>query len=204
MGPHDPALLKIELPVYYYWEFATGAGGDFKSLALLLRPRPLPEGVGRRPIDIGASGLNVSLPARTALGLEGALQSVNAARPTWPSEARQKDFQAGLAAMKTRPRYRRIAGPAAGAASLRVGRRRGGTSDPVEGKAWFDDLNLDPMMRAVAGFGTRVIQQHQEALMASAWTQAGELKRVIQYLRQCQFGCLVSWSFLTAGTACRG
>jgi hypothetical protein len=192
---HDPTLLKIELPVYYHWEFATGAGGDFKSLALLLRPRPLPESVGRRPIDISASVLNVSLPARTALALEGALQPVNAARPTWPAEARQKDFQAALAAIVNAPALQTdskeplLAPPLYGSAQARRGK-----VDSVQGKVWFDDLNLDPMMRAVAGFGTRVIQQHQEALMASAWTQAGELKRVNQYLRQCQFGCFVSWS----------
>ena len=44
------------------WQFATGAGGDFESLALLLRPRPLPASVGRRPIDVSASGLALTPP----------------------------------------------------------------------------------------------------------------------------------------------
>ena len=40
----------VELPVYYSWAFATGAGGDFQSLAMLLRARPLPDG-DRRQTD---------------------------------------------------------------------------------------------------------------------------------------------------------
>ena len=28
---------SVELPVYFQWEFSTGAGGDFESLAMLLR-----------------------------------------------------------------------------------------------------------------------------------------------------------------------
>jgi hypothetical protein len=191
----SPALTKIEVPVYYHWEFATGAGGDFKSLALLLRPRPVPAGVGSRPVDIAASGVSISLPQPTVLVLGGALQPVNTTRPPWPPQAKQKDFQAALAAVVNAPSLQTglmdplLAPPLYGSAQAQRDR-----VDPVQGNAWFDELNLDPMMRAIAGFGTRIIQQHQEALMASAWTQAGELARVNQYLRQCQFGCFVSWS----------
>src|SRR5262249_25017673 len=51
---------------------------------------------------------------------------------------------------------------------------------------WFDELNLDPRHRSVAAFGTRVIQEHQEALMAAAWDQAAELQRANQRMRQLQ------------------
>ncbi len=49
---------------------------------------------------------------------------------------------------------------------------------------WIDELNLDPRERVVAAFGTSVVQREQEALMASAWEQAGELDRANQRLRQ--------------------
>ena len=42
-----------------------------------------------------------------------------------------------------------------------------------------------------AGFGTRVVQEQQEALMASAWEQAGELERANQRLRQLQLSLAV-------------
>ena len=59
------------------------------------------------------------------------------------------------------------------------------------GTDWFDQLNLDPRLRSVAAFGTSVVQQHQEALMASAWEQAGELQRANQRLRQLQMSLVV-------------
>ena len=43
----DAAPASLDLPVFHHWHFATGAGGDFESLALLLRPRPVPASVGR-------------------------------------------------------------------------------------------------------------------------------------------------------------
>src|SRR5262249_25646826 len=42
-----------------------------------------------------------------------------------------------------------------------------------------------------AAFGTRVIQEHQEALMASAWEQAGELPNANQRMRQLQMSMAV-------------
>ena len=56
---------------------------------------------------------------------------------------------------------------------------------------WLDELNLDPRWRSVAAFGTRVVQEHQEALMASAWEQAGELQRANQRMRQLQLSMAV-------------
>ena len=44
------------------------------------------------------------------------------------------------------------------------------------------------MHRAVARLGTRVVQERQDELMASAWDQAAELRRVNQLLRQAQLG----------------
>ena len=38
---------EVELPVYHSWQFMTGVGGDFHSLALRLQGRKLPAGAGR-------------------------------------------------------------------------------------------------------------------------------------------------------------
>ena len=46
----------------------------------------------------------------------------------------------------------------------------------------------------VAAFGTRVVQEHQEALMASAWEQAGDLQRANQRMRQLQLSLVVGTS----------
>src|SRR5262249_7877195 len=59
------------------------------------------------------------------------------------------------------------------------------------GTTWFDQLNLDPRWRVAAAFGTQVVQQHQEALMASAWEQAAALQTANQRMRQVQLSLAV-------------
>ena len=84
------AAPAVELPVYHSWTFSTGAGGDFQSLALLLRARPLPDGIGEIEIDVGESGLRSDVPSGTTLPLRGALQPVGATPKSW-SDRRAAD-----------------------------------------------------------------------------------------------------------------
>ena len=62
---------------------------------------------------------------------------------------------------------------------------------------WFDELNLDPRHRGVAAFGTRVVQEHQEALMAAAWEQAAELQHANQRCASCSSSLVVGTSLHT-------
>ena len=185
----------VELPVYYAWEFATGAGGDFQSLAMLLRARPLPEGVGTRPIDVSESGLGVALPPGIALPLAGALRPIGATDGGWPSAELQAAWEAALAPVLDAPATvgaeedPLLAPPLYGAAQAGLDRL-----DPARPGRWFERLNLSPQFRAIARLGTRVVQEHQDQLMASAWAQVAELDRVNQRLRQTQLGCWVATS----------
>ena len=56
------ARRRRELPVYYHWEFATGSGGDFETLARRLKPRSPP------PTSAAARSASASSPSacRTA------------------------------------------------------------------------------------------------------------------------------------------
>jgi hypothetical protein len=54
--------------------------------------------------------------------------------------------------------------------------------------SWCDVLNLDPRHRAAAGFGSLVVKQLQEDLMASAWKQVGAIDPVNNLLRAAQLG----------------
>ena len=75
------------------------------------------------------------------------------------------------------------------------GRWYAGRATVTPGAAnWLDSLNLDPRWRSAAALGTEVIQQHQEALMASAWEQAAEIQPVNQRLRQLQMSMAVGES----------
>lgn len=60
-----------------------------------------------------------------------------------------------------------------------------GTSLP-DNRNWIHELNLDPRFRVPAGFGTRVIQKHQEEYMNVAWQQVGDVvaaNRLIRFVQ---------------------
>src|SRR5712692_6365992 len=84
----NDAPAEIVLPVYYSWQFRTGAGGDFEELVRRLQPRELPPEVGKRPMDISRPGFPLQpepLPNAegTILGLEGALRVANSEADPW-------------------------------------------------------------------------------------------------------------------------
>jgi hypothetical protein len=186
----EPAWLPgssapVSLPVYYHWEFSTGAADDFESLARRLDPRSLPDDFGHRPVDVSVPGSG--LPAAgTTLEFEGPLRVPRAVRPvpTWP-DATGLTFQTALrahldAAPGTGPTV--VTPPVYGRSYV------SGQSLPAPGAAplWLADLNLDPRFRAAAALGTRVVQEHQEELVASAWDQLGEIEKANQLLRNAQ------------------
>ncbi len=195
-----PTVKAVTLPVYHHWAFRTGAGGDFESLVRLLHAQPAPATLGSRAIDISRPGfgLPASFPAGSTLALEGALQPMDSpATPApWPTVTAEP-FQTVLARIVNAPGASETADPAADPllAPPLYGRWHAARNTVTRGAApWFDQLNLDPRYRVVAAFGTRVVQEHQEALMAAAWAQAAELQRANQRMRQLQLSLAVGGS----------
>ena len=178
----------VELPVYYSWTFATGAGGDFRSLALLLRARPLPDGTGTLAVDVAHSGLVADIPEGTRFPVAGALQPVGATPAGWSSPQLADTWESALAPVLNAPAVATgdpVLAPTlygAGQAGLDEVDRTG------HGTRWFEQLNLSPAYRAVAHLGTRVVQDLQDQLMASAWAQAADLQRAHQQLRRTELG----------------
>ncbi len=186
---------RVQLPVYYSWEFRTGPGGDFASLARKLRSS-MPEGLGHRVVDIRHPGfeLPADFPATATVQLGGALRPSNVAEPPvlW-ADAVAPSFEQALAAIVNPP------SPDSNEPPLLTpplyGRWHAARDAATVGTAnWFDELNLDPRWRVTAALGTTVIQQHQEALMASAWEQAAEMRHVNQRMRQFQLSMAVTES----------
>jgi hypothetical protein len=199
------APLEVRLPVYFQWEFRTGAGGDFEELVRRLEAREMPPEVGKRPLDISRPGFKpetqppTNMP-RVVLGLEGALRVVGSKPDVWPDAARLP-FQNQLKKILNAPWQVATKGD-------------GGTPDPVVGPPvygcwqaakhevaapgpppsppWLDELYLDPRNRATAGMGTGVVQSQQEELMTSAWEQLGEIEKINQRLRQAQLSRAVN------------
>jgi hypothetical protein len=193
------APTSVRLPVYYHWRFRTGEGGDFESLVRLLRAVPAPDGLGKRPMDISEPGfgLPATFPEDAQLSLEGALRALEHREfAPWPDDA-EEPFQTELAKIINAPGEALIVDPDSDPllAPPLYGQWHAARSTVTrEAAPWFDELNLDPRHRSVAAFGTRVVQEHQEALMASAWEQAGDLQRANQRMRQLQLSLAANTS----------
>lgn len=185
---------QVLLPIYFHWEFRTAAGGDFASLARRLTPAA-PEGIGRRPIDISHPGFPSS--SATTVELEGALLPIppTSSQPASPeADPVPLQFKNELAAIMNEPSRTQAADPNSDPllAPPIYGRWHAGSASVTPtATAWLDQLNLDPRWRIAAAFGTQVIQNHQEALMASAWEQAAELPIANQRMRQLQLSMAI-------------
>ena len=196
---------QVTLPVYFHWEFRTGAaGGDFEALvqSLVARDsRDMPSEVGKRRMDISRPGFPINPPLPPVLELEGALRLLDAPTADWPAATR-RHFQEALKpildapweAMKQEGRQPLVAPPIYGCwqAARHTVEITPAPPAPPPSPPWLHELNLDPRHRAVAALGTQVVQTQQEQLMASAWEQLGEIERINQLQRQAQLGRAVN------------
>src|SRR5262249_44619941 len=55
--------------------------------------------------------------------------------------------------------------------------------------------------RSAAGLGARVVQQNQEALVAAAWAQAGDLRATVGLLNRARLAAEVQRSLVTRGAS---
>ena len=182
----------FQLPVYYYFRFQTGPGGDFASLASRITPPAVPLNAGKRSVDISAPGFGAAAAPDVTLGFEGALRAQNEPPGDWPTGA-QTPYEAQL-----RQALAPVPGADPVAAPPVYGRTQSGKDLPSghDAPVWLGDLNLDPRMRAAAAAGAQVVQRDQEAFVASAWDQLGEIRKANQLLRQAQLARAVSASML--------
>ncbi|MFD1687026.1 hypothetical protein [Halobellus litoreus] len=196
---------QIRLPVYYHWEFSTGPAGDFESLVRRLTPEQH-SGLGIRAVDASDPGPTALESAgEETVDLEGALRSVEpssgSASPDGqpaPPRSYDPDKQRTLRDILNRASALsdpiELQGPEGDTPTL---------GPPLYGQwpvaeplvpdsggqpVWLRELNLDPRFRLPAGFGTRVVRDQQEHLLASAWEQVGSLRQANQILRFGQFG----------------
>ncbi len=186
----------IALPVYYHWEFRTGAREDFESIVARLAPRDFTDTVGRRAMDITTPGFAVPATITPLAMLEGALQPIQAPRAVFP-DAATMPWQESLRSILNTANSHSTAADAEPVLGPPIygrwiaNRHEVGTLPTGN---WLDESNLDPRERVVAALGTRVIQEQQEDLMADAWEQAGEMARVNQRLRQMQLSLAITRS----------
>jgi hypothetical protein len=169
----------VEFPVYFQWFFRTGAAGDFEELVRALRPRAIDPRVGIRDLDIQQPGFllpPIVNPPDDLVGLEGALLSpFSKPDPLVPASNFPPEVEkvVNLAddAQHAGTGDPVVTAPLYGRWHALVERI---SADPGQ-RHWVNELNIDPRWRAAAGFGTRVIQVHQEEYMKLAWEQVGDV-----------------------------
>ncbi|MDC3984477.1 hypothetical protein [Polyangium jinanense] len=191
---------EIALPAYYHWTFGTGLEGDFEALVRRLRARPAPGNLGQRPLDVSHAGpgfpaIDPADPA-AVVNLVGALRGAKTPSSPWDPDAAAAFADALTPLLAQRPG--RLGPPLYGGGHAGVG-------NVVDGPQWLRELNLDPRHRVAAAYGAEIIRRHQEALMASAWSQAAAVARVNDALRQGQLARMAGTSAyerrLLGGTA---
>ena len=178
------------LPAYYYFRFQTGPEGDFASLARRIRPPQVPVDAGTRAIDASAPGFGLAAMAGISLDLEGALRTVGNESKPWPVGAQDTYANELRTALVPPPAPDPVVAPPIYGRTQSGADLSAGGTPPV----WLGELNLDPTTRAAAGAGSQVVQRDQDALVASAWDQLGEIRKANQLLRQAQLARQVSAS----------
>lgn len=199
------------LPIYYQWEFATGSEGDFESLVRSLEPRQLSEaGVGKRKVDLSDPGPPLLEDPDTTFEVGGALVSPGLEQQPFPATTggQDTDKRLDLRQLLNDPDSVTlgddssipVVGPPIYGQWYLPGDAGWGLTDdgkptppdvPVGGTyfdAWVHELNVDPRWRIPAGYGTEVVQEEQEDLMAAAWKKFGDLELANEKLGRSQLG----------------
>jgi len=195
----DPAWTNasngsLTLPVYYQWRFGTSVAGDFESLARLIKKWATPPTIGVRDMDVSAPSPGAPPAHGAALGMLGMLRGTTTPETSWPdrNDATDIGWIAWLKKLLNRPvdrlqtqnEPRTVTPPLYG--QWHAAMDRCTADDPNPRPSWFQSLNVDPRLRVAAGLGTQVIQNNQEALMASAWEQVERIRKLNEELRQAQ------------------
>lgn len=189
-----PGMGPVDLPVLHHWRFATGPAGDFQSLALAIRGRPVADGFGTRPVDLSTSGLGVAGADDVQVRLAGALLALGPRAEPWSDPAMADRFADALTQVLDAP------DDAPAGAPLLAPPRYGSTYapaprlDPARPGRWYETLNRDPAHRVAAALGTLVVQEQQETLVAAAWDQAADLRTAGRVLGLATLGLAVAQS----------
>src|SRR5262249_13815247 len=138
--------------------------------------------IGRRKLRVGRQPFG--LPDAGVLELEGALIAPDGpARPA-PPDAFRTALRDLLNLSAGEPV---VTPPAYGGWQAAQPTVRGDAETPT----WLRELNLDPGTRAAAGFGTLVVQESQEQLVAAAWAQLGDPTAVAHLERRLEVAVAV-------------
>ena len=162
----------LQFPVYHQWEFTTATSGDFEDLARALQAVPSNQVADDVLVDIQEPGWNVRHRS-TRTTQPGAIALPTAVRVPGPRSTLAFGGDPADAALATELRTLLSAGdsgdddpyvlPPLYGSSYRAGAL--GAPDAT----WFEQVNLDPAYRAIAGRGAAAVRDRQEAYIDRIW-----------------------------------
>ena len=201
----------LRLPLYYHWEFATGALGDFESLARKLKPFVCPPTIGFARMSVGAAGAELPAIAPTdpsaLVWMDGALRAPNA--PAQPGAEADVPHLAQLADIPDAIQQALRQTLNAPANQIQTGATDAtpALGPPIYGGwhlnqhsvadpslAWFYELNSDLRSRVAAGLGAEVVRKNQEDFMQVCWEQVGKILQANELLNRARFSMTVARS----------
>ena len=203
----------LALPVYFQWRFGTGLAGDFESLARLITAWPTPPNIGVRDLDVSAPSPEAPPAHDTPVGMLGMLRGTTTPETPWPVAANATDTEwiawlkqllnIPVERLNAKNKPRTVTPPLYG--QWHAAMDHCTADEPNPRPVWFQTLNVDPRLRVASALGTQVVQNNQEALMASAWDQVDRIRELNEEMRQAQLARemaarLVQRHILTADT----
>jgi hypothetical protein len=186
-----------EFPVYYTWYFKTSDKGDFEYLVSLLEPRPIPDKVGIRDMDIQRPGFGIDSIVKPAfVGLEGALlppvpHHIDLGGSLEFPEKLQPIINLSDDLQKTGSPDPVVTPPLYGRWPARISRMDYTVDN------WIQDLNKDPRFRAAGGMGTIVVQKFENIYLQKAWQQVGTVIAANQKIKYLQWAMNASLAIYT-------
>ncbi len=176
----------VELAVYDSWTFATARQEvSFEALCRRLAPDDTSVRLGFHDAEVVDRGLLEPFAGDTGFEYEGALvdpeatgRGLSPAARDWLDTKLLPRLEESAARQIVEPDapvpyvpelHDPVVGPPL------YGSWAAGSPDvPAEG--WMHDVNLRPDRRTPAGLGARVVREHDDELLATAWDQAGDVR----------------------------
>ena len=192
---HAAGLSPLAVPHRRGWRFRI-AGSPAETA-----PGPRAWASGPSTSASQASRCRRRFPSDATLELEGALRPIERQRRATAARGPAEPFQTDLAEIVNAPGIAEAIDPQADPllAPPLYGRWHAARATVTPGGAHMvrraESRSASPQRGRASG--TRVVQEHQEALMAAAWEQAADLQRANQRMRQLQLSLAVNASLHT-------
>lgn len=182
----------IQFPFYYQLKFTTADDGDFETLAKRLKAK---EANNLETPTLDINSLNVALGQQTKptiLDFQGAYKQIGELTST-PLQ-HDLEFRFIQELNKNLTSTFQSTDPIVAPPLYGLWPAANNPSFPY--LEWFKAINLNPVYRAVAALGVKIVQDNQEKFMDEAWEQVGAIDEANQKLRQAQFAIEINRKML--------